>query len=256
MSQLAFIALKALATKEIKRFIRIWPQTLLPPMITTSLYFIVFGKMVGSRIGEIENFSYMQYIVPGLVMMSVIMNSYVNTVSSFFSAKFQRNLEEMLVSPMPNSTIILGYTIGGVTRGILTGLLVTGIALLFTHLEIKHPLVMFLSALLASALFSLMGIINGIYAKKFDSTSIIPTFVITPLTYLGGVFYSISLLPDFWYHVSLFNPILYLVSAFRFGMLGISQINIYTALILTSICALIAYCYCLYLFKKGIGLKT
>lgn len=253
---LHLVALRALATKEVKRFLRIWSQTLLPPAITTSLYFIVFGKMVGSHIGDIENFSYMQYIVPGLVMMSIITNSYVNTVSSFFSAKFQRNLEEMLVSPMPNYVIIFGYTIGGIARGILTGLIVTGIALLFTHLDLKHPWIMLISAILASALFSLIGIINGVYAKKFDSTSIIPTFIITPLTYLGGVFYSISLLPSFWYQLSLFNPILYLVSTFRFGMLGISQVSIFSALILTSLCVIIAYSYCLYLFRKGIGLKT
>ena len=238
------------------RFIRIWIQTLVPPAITTALYFIIFGNLIGSQIGGIDGFSYMEYIVPGLILMAVISNSYSNVVSSFYSAKFQRNVEELLISPVPNYVILSGYVAGGVARGLAVGLVVTLASLFFSKLQIHNLLITTVVLVLTAVLFSIAGFINAIYANSFDDVSIIPTFVLTPLTYLGGIFYSISMLPEFWQHVSLANPILYMINAFRYGMLGTSDIapGVAFLIILAFIAAL--YTHALYLLKKGVGLKT
>jgi ABC-2 type transport system permease protein len=219
-NQQIYIALQTIVTKEVRRFTRIWVQTLLPPAITMSLYFVIFGNIVGSRVGQMGGFDYMQYIVPGLIMMSVITNSYSNVVSSFYSAKFQRSIEELMVSPVPPQIILSGYVIGGMVRGLLVGLIVTVLSLFFTQLHIHHVGIIIYSVLLTSVLFSLGGFINAVFAKSFDDISIVPTFVLTPLTYLGGVFYSIDNLSPFFQTVSLFNPIVYMVNTFRYGILG------------------------------------
>lgn len=224
--QQQWVALQTILYKEIHRFMRIWVQTLLPPVITMSLYFVIFGTLIGSRIGEMGGFSYMEFVVPGLIMMSVITNSYSNVVSSFYSAKFQHSIEEILVSPTPNYIILLGYVLGGVARGLAVGFMVTLMSLLFTDLQVQNLAITIAIVFLTSVLFSLMGFINAVFANSFDDISIVPTFVLTPLTYLGGVFYSISLLPDFWQGVSLLNPILYMVNVFRYGILGISDIQV------------------------------
>lgn len=224
------IALQTILRKEITRFMRIWVQTLVPPAITMSLYFVIFGSLIGSRIGQMGGFSYMEFIVPGLIMMSVITNSYANVSSSFFSAKFQRNVEELIVSPVNTWTIIAGYVGGGLTRAILIGIIVTGISLFFVDIRIHNFLVIAVTLFLTSTLFATAGLINAIFAKSFDDISIIPTFVLTPLTYLGGVFYSISLLPEFWQWVSKINPIVYMVSGFRYGFLGQSDFTVMTSI--------------------------
>ncbi len=216
--------------REIRRFTRIWPQTLLPPAVTMTLYFIIFGNLIGSRIGEMGGFDYMSFIVPGLIMMSVITNSYANVASSFFSMKFQRSIEELLVSPVPNWIILAGFVCGGMARGLGIGVIVTLVSMAFTHLTIHNPAMMVVTVILTSALFSLGGFINAMLATKFDDISIIPTFILTPLTYLGGVFYSIQLLPEFWQTVSMANPILYMVNGFRYGILGVSDVNPFISL--------------------------
>ncbi len=248
-------ALWTLVRKEYHRILRIWVQTLVPPAITMTLYFIIFGNLIGSRIGEMGGFSYMQYIAPGLIMMSVITNSYGNVVSSFFGAKFGRHIEEMLVSPMPDWLIIAGHVAGGVMRGLCVGALVTIVALFFTDLDVKHPLITVSVVLLTAIVFSLGGFLNAVFAKKFDDISIVPTFILTPLTYLGGVFYSISLLPDFWERVSMANPILYMVNAFRYGILGVSDIGLGKAylIIITFVVAL--FWFALVLMKRGTGIR-
>ena len=250
-----WVGLKTLVTKEIMRVIRIWIQTIVPPAITMTLYFIIFGNLIGRRIGTMDGFDYMQFIAPGLIMMSVITNSYGNVVSSFFGAKFGRHIEEMLVSPMSNATIIIGHVAGGVVRGLLVGAMVSMIALGFTKLEVEHPLITLSMVVLASTVFALAGFINSIFAKKFDDIAIIPTFVLTPLTYLGGVFYSISLLPEFWQKVSLANPILYMVNAFRYGILGTSDISIGTAYTIVLLFVVILFSACLILLNRGIGIR-
>ncbi len=249
------VAIKTLVRKEITRVLRIWVQTIVPPAITMTLYFIIFGNLIGRRIGSMDGFDYMQYIAPGLIMMSVITNSYGNVVSSFFGAKFGRHIEEMLVSPMSNASIIIGHVAGGVIRGLMVGLLVTVIALFFTRIEVQHPLITASMVLLSSIVFSLAGFINAVYAKKFDDISIVPTFVLTPLTYLGGVFYSISLLPEFWQKVSMINPILYMVNAFRYGVLGTSDINIVTAYIIVITFVVVLFSACLFLMNRGVGIR-
>ncbi|MBB6243441.1 ABC transporter permease [Rhodanobacter sp. MP1X3] len=251
------VALQTLVRREIVRIMRIWTQTLIPPAITMTLYFVVFGKLIGSRIGTIEGgFSYIQYIVPGLVMMSIITNSYGNISSSFFGAKFSRSVEEMLVSPMPNWVILLGYVTGAVARGLVVGVLVLLIALFFTSLNVVHPIITFLSVLLGATIFSLAGFVNAVFAKKFDDIALVPTFVLTPLTYLGGVFYSINMLGEPWQAISRVNPILYMVNAFRFGVLGITDVNIWVAfgvmLVFVAGLSIVA----LTLLKRGIGLRS
>ena len=250
-----WVAFFTIIRKEIRRFLRIWMQTLLPPAITMSLYFIIFGTLIGSRIGEMGGFSYMQFVVPGLIMMSVITNSYSNVVSSFFAAKFQRFVEEILVSPMSNNTVLWGYVLGGVARGLLVGLIVTLLSLFFTKMHIHHLWVTVGIVLMTSVMFSLAGFINAVYANNFDDVSIVPVFVLTPLTYLGGVFYSVDLLPDFWAGVSRLNPMLYIVNAFRYGVLGVSDVNVGTAFLMVAVFTLLAYAYCMHLLNSGKRLR-
>lgn len=251
------VALYTLVRREIARIVRIWTQTLIPPAITMTLYFVIFGKLIGSRIGTIEGgFTYMQYIVPGLVMMSIITNSYGNISSSFFGAKFSRAVEEMLVSPMPNWVILLGYVTGAVARGLVVGVLVLLIALFFTSLQVVHPIITFLSVLLGATIFSLAGFVNAVYAKKFDDIALVPTFVLTPLTYLGGVFYSINMLGEPWRAISRINPILYMVNAFRFGVLGVSDVQIGVAFAVMLAFVLGLSILALQLLKRGVGLRS
>jgi ABC-2 type transport system permease protein len=253
--RLNLVAVRTVIRKEMSRVLRIWIQTIVPPAITMTLYFIIFGNLIGRRIGTMDGFDYMQYIAPGLIMMSVITNSYGNVVSSFFGAKFGGHIEEMLVSPMSNASIIIGHVSGGVLRGMLVGMLVTVIALFFTRLEVAHPFIMVSVVLLSSIVFSLAGFINAVFAKKFDDISIVPTFVLTPLTYLGGVFYSISMLPEFWQGVSKANPILYMVNAFRYGILGTSDISITYAYTILIGFVILLFSACFLLMKKGVGIR-
>ena len=251
-----WIAYKTIVIKEITRILRIWVQTIVPPAITMSLYFIIFGNLIGRRIGDMGGFDYMDFIVPGLVMMSVITNSYGNMVSSFFGAKFGKHIEEMLVSPMSNLIILAGYVTGAVSRGLLVGAVVMAVSLLFTDLQVHDPLVTVAVVLLTAVVFSLAGMINAIFAQKFDDIAIIPTFVLTPLTYLGGVFYSISMLPQFWQTVSLANPILYMVNAFRYGILGVSDVSLGVAFGVIGLFILGLGAVCLTLLHRGVGLRT
>jgi ABC-2 type transport system permease protein len=250
------IALKSIIYKEIHRFMRIWVQTLVPPAITISLYFVIFGELIGSRIGQMSGFDYMSFIVPGLIMMSVITNSYSNVASSFFSAKWQRNVEEMLVAPVPNWVIVAGYVAGGMIRGILVGVIVTFIALLFVEIQIHNIWVILATVTLTSATFSLGGLINAIFAGSFDDISIIPTFILTPLTYLGGVFYSISLLPEFWQGVSQLNPIVYMVNAFRYGFLGISDVSLSLSFAVLGVFIVCLFVIAMTLITRGVGLRS
>ncbi|NOR67836.1 MAG: ABC transporter permease [Woeseiaceae bacterium] len=252
---LNWIGLKTLVRKEVVRIIRIWIQTIVPPAITMTLYFIIFGNLIGRRIGSMGGFDYMQYIAPGLIMMSVITNSYGNVVSSFFGAKFGRHIEEMLVSPMSNATVIMGHVAGGVFRGLLVGVVVKIVEVFFTKLEVQHPLITLSIVILSSIVFALAGFINAVFARKFDDISIVPTFVLTPLTYLGGVFYSISLLPEFWQKVSLANPIIYMVNAFRYGILGVSDINIIYAYLIVGLFVAGLFSVSLALLNRGVGIR-
>ncbi len=251
-----WIAFLTILRKEIKRFTRIWIQTLLPPAITMILYFVIFGKLIGSRIGDMGGFSYIEFVAPGLIMMAVITNAYANVSSSFFSAKFQRSVEELLVSPTPNYIILLGYVMGGVARGVSVGLIVTAMSLFFTDLHIHHWFTTLFIVFMTSVLFSIAGFINAIYANTFDDVSIIPTFVLTPLTYFGGVFYSIHLLPEFWQQVSVLNPILHMVNAFRYGMLGISDLHIGMALVGLTVFVAILFAIAMHLLKTGKRLRA
>jgi len=251
-----WVAFNTLVTREIRRFLRIWPQTLLPPAITMTLYFIIFGNLIGSRIGEMGGFSYMEYIVPGLIMMSVINNAYANVASSFYSAKFQSHIEELIVAPVPNYLILAGYVAGGTARGLFVGIIVTLVSLFFTQIPVQHLFVTCSMVFLSAILFALGGFINAIYARSFDEIAIIPTFILTPLTYLGGVFYSISLLPEFWQNVSMLNPILYMVNAFRYGMLGESDIPVGIAFTIIIICIIALTSFALHLLNKGTGLRN
>ncbi len=251
-----YVAFQTILIKEILRFARIWVQTILPAGITMALYFVIFGNLIGPRIGEMEGLRYMDFIVPGLIMMSVINNAYSNVVSSFYSSKFQHHIEEMLVSPIPNYLILLGFVAGGVARGLCVGLVVTLISMFFTDLQVHHLGMMLAVVFLTAVLFSLGGFINGVYAKSFDDISIIPTFVLTPLTYLGGVFYSITLLSGFWQTVSLANPILYMVNAFRYGFLGVSDIPISFALLIIMAFVVGLFLFALDLLNRGVGIRN
>ncbi|GAA3937018.1 ABC transporter permease [Litoribacillus peritrichatus] len=250
-----WIAFWTILVKEIRRFSRIWVQTILPPAITMTLYFIVFGSLIGSRIGEMGGFSYMEFIAPGLIMMSVITNSYSNVVSSFFGNKFQHSVEELLVSPIPNWIILLGYALGGVARGLAVGLVVTVVALFFVDLPLYSIGLIAITVFFTAFLFSLGGFLNALFATTFDDISIVPTFILTPLTYLGGVFYSIQLLPEFWQNVSVLNPILHMVNAFRYGFLGITDINLTFALGMIFVTSLAMFALCLRLLNKGVGIR-
>ena len=250
------IALKSILHKEVHRFMRIWIQTLVPPAITISLYFVIFGELIGSRIGQMGGYDYMSFIVPGLIMMSVITNSYSNVASSFYSAKWQHNIEEMLVAPVPNWVIVAGYVGGGMARGILVGLIVTLVSLFFVDIQIHNIWVIIATVCLTSATFSLGGLINAIFASSFDDISIIPTFILTPLTYLGGVFYSISLLPDFWQGVSQANPIVYMVNGFRYGVLGVSDVSLWITYGMIFLFIGILYTVSLMLLNRGAGIRS
>jgi ABC-2 type transport system permease protein len=249
-------AFLTIVRKEISRFMRIWLQTILPPAITMGLYFVIFGSLIGPRIGEMHGFPYMQYIAPGIIMMSVITNSYSNVVSSLFGAKFQRYIEEILVAPVPNIVIVAGFIAGGVARGMIVGLVVTLVALCFTDLHVHSFAITISVVVLTATLFSLAGFINALLARKFDDISIVPTFILTPLTYLGGVFYSMDMLPRIWQQLSLANPILYMVNAFRQGMLGVSDID--TSLAFGVILLFIATLFiaCLWMLERGVGLRS
>ncbi|WP_280561486.1 MULTISPECIES: ABC transporter permease [unclassified Chromohalobacter] len=251
-----WIALWTLVTKEVRRYMRIWPQTLLPPSITMTMYFIIFGNLIGSRIGPMDDIDYIDYIVPGLIMMAVITNSYSNVASSFFSNKFQRSVEEMMVSPMPNWVILSGFVVGGASRGLAVGLIVTVVSMFFTDLSIHHPLVTIAVVIMTALLFSIGGFINALVANKFDDISIVPIFVLTPLTYLGGVFYSIHMLPNFWQGVSMINPILYMVNAFRYGILGVSDIPVGGALVAIAVFIVVFFMAGLWMLDRGKGIRS
>lgn len=254
--QQQWVALYTLVSKEIRRFTRIWVQTLLPPAITMALYFVIFGKLIGSRIGEMGGFSYIQFVVPGLIMMAVLTNSYSNVTSSFFSAKFQRSVEELLVSPTPNYIILLGYCLGGMARGLGVGIIVTALSLFFTSLPVHSWAVVVTIVTLTAMLFALAGFINAVYANTFDDISIVPTFVLTPLTYLGGVFFSIELLSEFWQGVARLNPILYMVNTFRYGLLGVSDVDVTWAIVGLVVCVVALFVFALYLLKNGTRLRA
>jgi ABC-2 type transport system permease protein len=249
-------AFRTILTKEILRFSRIWIQTVLPPMVTTALYFVIFGQLIGSRLGEMDGHPYVDFIFPGLILMSVISNSYANVVSSFYNAKFQRHVEELLISPVPNWVILAGYVAGGVARGLVVGTAVTLVAMAFTDVRVHSIPITFTVFFLTSVLFATAGFVNAVFANSFDDISVIPTFVLTPLTYLGGVFYSVHLLPELWQRVSLANPVLYMINAFRYGLLGVSDIRLGTALLLIAGFIAVLVAFALWLLRRGIGLKT
>jgi ABC-2 type transport system permease protein len=250
-----WIGFKTIIIREYGRIVRIWGQTLVPPAVTATLYFIIFGSLIGRRVGAMGGFDYMMYIAPGLIMMSVITNSYANVVSSFFGAKFGKHVEELLVSPLPNWIIVLGYVSGGIIRGLMVGAVVAVVTLLFTHLHVHHVLVIVSAVLLTSVVFALGGFINAVFAKNFDQVNWIPSFVLTPLTYFGGVFYSVSLLPEWAQKLSLANPILYMVNAFRYGFLGTSDVNVVLAFAIMSIAAIILFGVALTLLNRGTGIR-
>jgi len=250
-----YIAFSTIVRKEIKRYLRIWTQTLLPSAITMSLYFVIFGSLIGSRIGDMGGFTYMQFVVPGLIMMAIVTNSYSNVVSSFFGSKFSHAVEELLVSPASNAVILMGYVVGGVTRGLLVALVVTLVSLFFTHLHIHSYAIVIAVVLMTSTLFALAGFINAVYANSFDDISIIPTFVLTPLIYLGGVFYSMELLPPFWAGVSKLNPLVYVVNAFRYGVLGVSDVSLPVAFSMIGLFTAIAFAYSMHLLNSGTRLR-
>jgi len=250
-----YTAFKTLVTKEVRRFLRIWVQTLVPPVITIALYFVIFGNLIGRRIGDMAGYNYMDFIVPGLIMMAVINNSYANVVSSFFSQKFQRSIEELLVSPVPNHVILAGFVVGGIARGLCVGIIASLISLFFSGVHVHNLFITLLVILLAATVFSLGGFINAVYARNFDDISIVPTFVLTPLIYLGGVFYSVELLPDFWENVSHLNPIFYMVNAFRYGVLGYSDVNVWYAMLILVGFAVGMFTFSMYLLRRGKGLR-
>lgn len=250
-----WIGFKTIVFREYHRIARIWTQTILPSPVTAMLYFVIFGDIIGSRIGSMDGFDYMMYIAPGLIMQAVINNSYSNVVSSFFGAKFGKHIEELLVSPLPSWIIVSGYVAGGLMRGLMVGLVVTGVALFFTHLPIAHPLIIAWAAILTSVIFSLGGFLNAMFARNFDQISIVPTFLLAPLTYLGGVFYSISRLPGWARHLSLVDPILYMVNAFRFGFLGVSDVDVGGAMAVMAFAAVVLFIAAVVLVERGAGLR-
>lgn len=251
-----YVAFMTIFRKEVRRYLRIWSQTLLPSAITMSLYFLIFGNLIGSRIGEMGGISYMQFVVPGLIMMSIVTNSYANVVSSFYGAKFNSSVEELLVSPVPNYIILWGYISGGVSRGLLVAVIVTLVSQFFAKIEIYSFATVFAVVLLTSILFSLCGFINAVYANSFDDINIVPTFVLTPLIYLGGVFYSLDLLPEFWANVSKINPLVYVVNAFRYGLLGVSDVSLTFAFSMIGGFTLLAYSYSMHLLNTGKRLRS
>jgi ABC-2 type transport system permease protein len=256
LARRSYVAFETIAIKEMRRFLRIWLQTILPAAVSMGLYLVIFGRLIGPRIGDMAGRSYVDYIVPGVIMMAIINNAYSNVVSSFFGAKLLRHVEEMLVSPTPNWVILAGYVAGGVARGLAVGIAVTGVGMLFADLQVHAWLITFSVVVLTATLFSLGGFINAIFAKTFDDISIVPTFVLTPLTYLGGVFYSMDVLPSFWQKLSLFNPILYMVNAFRYGLLGVSDIGLTEAFAILSLFIVVLFAFALALLNRGVGIRT
>lgn len=255
LARIRWIGLKTIVIREYGRIIRIWGQTLVPSAVTAILYFVIFGSLIGGRVGQMGGFSYRLYIAPGLIMMSVITNSYANAVSSFFGAKFGKHVEEMLVAPLPNWIIVLGYVAGGVLRGLMVGAVVTIVSLVFTDLHVHHLFIIMAAVLLTATVFSLGGLLNAVFAKNFDQVNWIPAFVLTPLTYFGGVFYSISLLPKWAQQLSYVNPILHMVNAFRYGFLGVSDVNVWLAFFLMALAAGILFGILLWLMSRGTGLR-
>ncbi|WP_416306420.1 ABC transporter permease [Neptunicella sp. SCSIO 80796] len=255
MANQTFTALRTIWIKEITRFMRIWVQTLVPPAITMSLYFVIFGSLIGNRIGQMGGFSYMEFIVPGLIMMSVITNAYSNVSSSFFSAKFQNNIEEMLVAPVPTWAIIAGFVGGGVARALLIGIIVTAVSLFFVDLQIYNLFAVIATLLLTATMFAAAGLVNAVFAKTFDDISMVPTFVLTPLTYLGGVFYSLTLLPEFWQTVSKGNPIVYMVSGFRYGFLGVGDVSFTTSMTVLVGFNILLFTVAYQLLNRGVGIR-
>jgi len=250
-----YVAFVTILSKEIRRYMRIWTQTLLPSAITMSLYFVIFGALIGSRIGAMGGFSYMEFVVPGLIMMAIVTNSYSNVVSSFFGSKFNHSVEELLVSPTPNYVILMGYVLGGVSRGIMVAVIVTMVSMFFTKLHIHSYFVVVVIVLMTSTLFALAGFINAVYANSFDDISIVPTFILTPLIYLGGVFYSMDLLPEFWANVSKLNPLVYVVNAFRYGVLGVSDVSLPLAFGMIALFTIAAFSFSMYLLNSGTRLR-
>lgn len=255
MSVVRWIGFKTIVIREYGRIIRIWGQTIVPAVVSATLYFVIFGNVIGRRVGAIDGFDYRQYIAPGLIMMQVITNSYGNVVASFFGAKFGKHVEEMLVSPLPNWVIVAGYACGGVVRGLLVGVAVTIVSLFFAHLHVHHSAVVLLAVLLTSLIFSLAGFLNALFAKNFEQVNWIPTFVLGPLTYFGGVFYSISQLPDWARRVSYVNPILHMVGAFRYGFLGTSDVNIGIAFALMVLAVAALFATAVALLDRGTGIR-
>jgi len=255
LGRVRWIGFQTIIIREFQRIIRIWSQTILPSAVTSTLYFVIFGSVIGSRIGSMGGFDYMTYIAPGLIMQAVINNSYTNVVSSFFGAKFSKHIEELLVSPLPSWLIVSGYVAGGVMRGAMVGLAVTAVALFFTHLPVLHPLIIVGAAILTSVMFALGGFINAMFAKNFDQVTIVPTFLLAPLTYLGGVFYSISRLPGWARHLSLADPILYMVNAFRFGFLGVSDVSVGGAFAIMLIAVAGLFTAAVVLMERGSGIR-
>ncbi|MBT8151061.1 MAG: ABC transporter permease [Gammaproteobacteria bacterium] len=253
---LQMTSFKTIVVKEIRRFMRIWVQTLVPPAITIALYFVIFGSLIGSRIGQMGGYDYMQFVVPGLIMMAIIQNSYGNVVSSFFGTKFQGSVAELLVSPTAEATILAGYVVGGVIRGLAVGGIVTILALFFTELKVTNWLVTISMVLMTAVVFSILGFINAIFANNFDDISIIPTFVLTPMIYLGGVFYSVDLLPEFWAKVSLANPILYMVNGFRYGILGVSDVPLGVSYFMLTLFVVLGFGTSMYLLTRAEILRT
>lgn len=254
--ELNFISFYTILFKEIKRIVRIWPQTFLPSIITTFLYFIIFGNIIGSQINNIGNYSYIQYLVPGLIMMSIINNSYINVSSSFFGAKFQKHIEEILISPTHNAVIIFGFSFAGIFRGLIIGFIVYLLSIYFTKIHCNNILLTISVSILVSILFSLAGFLNGLFANKFDDVSIIPTFILTPMIYFGGVFFPLTFLSSFYKELIYLNPIFYMINAFRYGMLGLSDVNVNISLLVLVIMIIILYNVCLFLLNYGYKLKA
>jgi len=250
-----WVGFSTIVMREFGRIVRIWGQTILPSAVTSILYFVIFGSLIGRRIGPMGGVDYMQFIAPGLIMMAIITNSYANVVSSFFGAKFQRFLEEISVSPLPDWLVVLGYVTGGVLRGLLVGIVVTIVSLSFTHLPIHHGVVIVAAAVLTAFVFSLGGFINAVFAKNFDQVNWVPAFILTPLTYFGGVFYSVSLLPDWAQTLSQINPILHMVAAFRYGFLGSADVNVGAAFTIMCVFAASLFALALWLMRSGTGLR-
>ena len=255
LSRIRMVGLRTIFIREYSRIVRIWGQTLVPSAVTTTLYFVIFGSLVGRRIGEMGGVDYRAYIAPGLIMMAVITNSYGNVVSSFFGAKFGKHIEELLVSPLPNWVIILGYVGGGLMRGLMVGVVVTIVALIFAQLHVHHFFVILAAAVLTSMVFALGGMINAIFAKNFDQVNWIPAFVLTPLTYFGGVFYSVDMLPAWAQKISMVNPILHMVNAFRYGFLGTSDVSVVGAFAIMIVCVAVLFTWAMVLLGRGTGIR-